>query len=132
MKIDLKKISAKYARRFSKNRLFSLLLNRASFLGTKVIYTTLLLFYAYKRNETPSWAKNIIIGALGYLISPIDALPDLTPVIGYTDDIGVLSFGLVTIASYINIDIKDKAKARLDSWFPQWNQASIIEIDEKL
>jgi len=65
--------------------------------GMKTVYTALLLFYAYRRPETPLWAKNIVIGALGYLIAPIDWLPDLTPIIGFTDDIGVLSFGLVAV-----------------------------------
>jgi hypothetical protein len=39
-----------------------------------------------------AWAKNIILGTLGYLLAPFDAIPDLSPIIGYTDDIGVLSF----------------------------------------
>ena len=64
-------------------------------LGMKTCYSALLLFYAYRRSDTPSWAKNIVIGVLGYLIAPFDMLPDLTPIIGYTDDLGILGFGLV-------------------------------------
>lgn len=118
--------------KFSEFGLFNVIKNQASKLGSKVIYTALLLFYAYKRNDTPVWAKNIIIGALGYLISPIDMLPDLTPILGYTDDFGVLSFGLVTIASYINSDIKVQAKERMQKWFPNWNEKDVVEIDIKL
>ncbi len=100
--------------------------------GVKVVYSALLLFYAYRRKETPSWAKHIIVGTLGYLIAPIDAIPDLTPIIGYTDDIGVLSFGLVTIAAYINKDVKDNARGRLHKWFGDVKDEDIAEVDDKL
>ena len=99
--------------------------------GVKVIYTVLLLFYAYRRKDTPRWAKNIVIGTLGYLISPIDAIPDLTPVLGYTDDIGILSFGLVTIAAHINKEVKDKAKNTLGHWFKDYDQSEIEEVDQQ-
>lgn len=67
------------------------------------------MFHAYKRDETPTWAKHVVIGTLGYLLSPIDMLPDLTPVIGFTDDFSVLAYGLVMISCYINKDVHSKA-----------------------
>jgi uncharacterized membrane protein YkvA (DUF1232 family) len=33
--------------------------------GVKVIYAALLMFYAYRRKETPRWAKGIVLGVLG-------------------------------------------------------------------
>ena len=36
--------------------------------------------------------KAIIIGALGYLISPLDAVPDAIPIAGLSDDLGVLLY----------------------------------------
>lgn len=127
-----KKIISKYSSKFSEGQLFSLISNSASRLGGKVIYTGLLLYYAYNRQETPMWARNIILGTLGYLVNPIDAVPDLTPFLGYTDDIGVMSFGLVTIASYVNNDIKEKAKNTLSKWLPSVDQSQLLEIDDKL
>ncbi len=100
--------------------------------GQQTIYSVLLLFYAYKRKDTPIWAKNIIIGTIGYFISPIDALPDLTPIIGYTDDIGVLSFGLVTIACYINAEVRVEARTQLKKWFKTLNTEDLNVIDKKL
>ena len=35
--------------------------------------------------------RDRIYGALGYFISPIDVIPDFIPVVGFTDDIGVLA-----------------------------------------
>ena len=78
-------------------KIFRKLKNSFKLLGQRAVYTVLLMFYAFKRKDTPAWAKNIIIGAIAYFLNPFDGLPDLTPILGYTDDIGVLSFGLVTI-----------------------------------
>ena len=92
----------------------------------------MLLFYAYRRKETPTWAKSIVLGTLGYLIAPFDALPDLTPIIGYTDDLGVLSFGLVTIACYINDNVRAKAREQLVKWFKDYQEEDLKEVDARL
>ena len=104
----------------------------AKSIGTKAIYSSLLLFYAYKHKDTPLWAKNIVIGTLGYLISPIDFIPDLTPIFGYTDDIGVLSFGLVTIACYIDDSVKEEARGKLNKWFKSVSQNDIDSVEETI
>jgi uncharacterized membrane protein YkvA (DUF1232 family) len=39
-----------------------------------------------------SWhRKAIVIGALIYFISPVDSIPDISPLIGYLDDLGVIT-----------------------------------------
>ena len=130
--MDIKKLLQSYKQFFSKERLFSLLKTKPKKLGSKLLYTTMLLYYAFRRKETPSWAKNIIIGTLGYLVSPIDLIPDLTPVLGYTDDLGMLSFGLVTIASFINKEVKEKASEKITKWLPNWDTDVIEEVDRVL
>ncbi|MBN8707065.1 MAG: DUF1232 domain-containing protein [Bacteroidetes bacterium] len=45
------------------------------------------------------WAKAIAIGALIYLISPIDAIPDFIPVVGLTDDVGVILLAVSQVLS---------------------------------
>jgi len=100
--------------------------------GIKVVYAALLLFYAYRRSDTPKWAKNIIIGALGYLLAPIDTIPDLTPFLGFTDDFGVMLFGLVTIACYINDSVRGNALAQLKKWFKDFDPEILMEVDAAL
>ena len=41
--------------------------------------------------STPKWAKAMLVSAIIYVISPFDAIPDFIPVLGWTDEIGVLS-----------------------------------------
>lgn len=65
-------------------------------------------------------------------MAPIDAIPDLSPLIGYTDDLGVLSFGLATIAAYVNDEVRTQARERLAKWFDDYDQESIDEVEELL
>lgn len=122
----------KYVSVFSENRMWKKIKKYAHLAGLKTVYSALLLFYAYKRKETPLWARNIIFGTLGYFLSPIDLLPDLTPIIGYTDDIGVLSFGLVTIACYVNDDVRIQSRKRLRKWFGAYDLKELAEVDKQL
>jgi uncharacterized membrane protein YkvA (DUF1232 family) len=122
----------KYAVFFSELNFWNTVQFYSKKIGIQSVYSSLLLFYAFKRKETPAWAKNIIIGVLGYLIAPIDLIPDLTPFIGYTDDLGVLGIGLVAIASYINDAVKSQAKTKLKDWFGNYDSAEIENIDQKL
>ena len=102
-------------------------------ISTKGVYIVLLLVYAYKDIDTPAWAKRIIIGALAYFVSPIDSIHDLTPFIGMTDDLGVLSFGLVTIACYIDNEIKIKAKEQLMKFMGnKVDESNLLEVDSWL
>jgi len=45
------------------------------------------LAYAYQHKQTPWYAKLSIIITLGYLLSPIDLIPDFIPILGYLDDL---------------------------------------------
>ena len=121
-----------YENKFTERKLWHKITRFAQRIGVKAVYAALLMFYAYKRKDTPGWAKKIVIGILGYLISPIDFLPDLTPIIGYTDDLGILSFGLVTIAAFVNEEVRKKARTQLGKWFPAVKEEDLKAVEDKL
>ena len=98
---------------FSLTKIIGYLKRYMGQLSTQGVYAALLLYNAWSSKSTPSWAKNIIVGALAYFLSPIDGIPDLTPFIGMTDDIGLMSFSLVTIACYIDDEVRAKAYQQL-------------------
>lgn len=85
--------------------------------GKKVMDPAFTLYYAARDPETPLWAKAQIWGALGYFVWPLDAIPDFTPVVGYTDDLGVLVAAVAVVAAHIKPEHKRKAKAKLKEWF---------------
>lgn len=121
-----------YIDRFSESQFWNKLQHYARKAGLKTVYSALLLFFAYRRKDTPLWAKNIILGTLGYFLAPIDAVPDLTPVLGYTDDLGVLAFGLVTIAAYVDDQVREKARKQLGKWFGDYDPNELNEVDKQL
>lgn len=87
------------------------------------------MIHAYRRSDTPGWAKRIVIGSIAYVLAPIDAVPDLTPLLGLTDDLGVLSYGLVAIAGYVNQEVKNKSKKELLRIFGNLDKSVIEKVD---
>ncbi len=122
----------KFQKFFSEVNLWDKLKKYGRKIGVKTVYMVLLLYYAYKRKDTPAWAKRIVLGTLGYFVAFVDLIPDLSPIVGYTDDIGVLSFGIVTIAAYINDEVKTNAKDKLSTWFGDIQEGELKEVDDKL
>ena len=102
---------------YSEDGLRAKLRRHARKAGRHLVELTLQLFYALKDLDTPLWAKTVIVGALGYFISPVDAIPDIIPVIGYSDDLAVLLGAVETVASCITDEIKAKAAAQAGRWF---------------
>ena len=122
----------RYRKFFKENNVIEFLKQMIGRLGQKSAYSMLLLFYAYKNNDTPLWAKNIIIGVIGYVLAPLDGIPDLTPFLGFTDDMGVIAFGLVTIACYIDTEVREKAKLKMSAWFKSIDENLLLEVDKDL
>lgn len=87
------------------------------FAGRQVMHKALLLHYAAQNPRTPKWAKTAIYGALAYLLLPLDVVPDLLPVVGYTDDVWVLAAALATVAFYIDDGVRARTQQRLQAWF---------------
>ncbi len=128
----IEQLYAKYKKWFNEQTFGQALLRIAKKSGIKVVYTALLMYFAYKRPETPAWAKRIVIGVLGYLFAPIDLIPDLSPIIGFTDDLAFLSLGLVTIAGYVNKEVKEQSRKQLKKWFGNYDNKDLEEVDEQL
>jgi len=61
--------------------------------GKKISFAKdILALVNYMRDSYVSWhRKVIVVGALIYFISPIDTIPDLAPLFGYLDDLGVIA-----------------------------------------
>lgn len=85
--------------------------------GEGVLEPALKMYYAALDADTPAWAKTTMLASLGYFISPIDAVPDVAPIVGYVDDLGVLVAALGATAAHIKEEHARKAKATLAQWF---------------
>ena len=94
--------------------------------GAKLVYAALVLYYTLESDKVSRKDKAIIIGALGYLISPLDVVPDAIPIVGLGDDLGVLIFVLKKVWGEVSDDVKEKAHGKLSKWF---DDDEILEAD---
>lgn len=59
---------------------------------------------------TPRAVKATLLAALAYFVAPVDVIPDLLPLIGFTDDVGVLAAAIAMVGRHISAEHRDKAK----------------------
>lgn len=85
--------------------------------GAKFVYVSLILYYTLQSDNVSLKDKAIIIGALGYLISPLDIIPDVIPIAGLGDDLAVLLYVLKKVWGDVPESVREKAHAKLSKWF---------------
>ena len=113
---ELNALGADYAGKFSEQGFWSKVRKVASKVGGKILEPALKLYYAAGDKDTPVWAKSVIIGALGYFISPVDLIPDVIPILGYADDATVIAGAIATVAAHIKEEHTRKAKETCRQW----------------
>ena len=116
-----------YANKFSKRDFVEKIARIAKGAGAKLVYAALILYYTLQSDKVSATNKAMIIGALGYLISPLDVVPDAIPIAGLADDLGVLVFVLKKVWTDVDPDIQVKSRQRLAKWF---DEDEIEEINE--
>jgi uncharacterized membrane protein YkvA (DUF1232 family) len=70
-------------------------------------------YYCAFDRQTPLRVKAALIGAIAYFVLPTDAIPDVLPVIGYTDDAAMLAAAIRLVAGHINDDHREGARRTL-------------------
>ena len=121
-----------YKKHFSEKSLWQKIGDFASIAGQQVIYAVLLLYYIFNDPKVGLKQKLTIAAALGYFIFPADAIIDFTPLIGYTDDLGVLIFALTQIFSSITPETKEKARRKLKEWFIRVDEKQLLALESKI
>jgi uncharacterized membrane protein YkvA (DUF1232 family) len=122
----------KYAKYYSEESLWEKIKKFSKAAGVKVVYAVLLLYYAMKDSGVSLKTKLFIAASLGYFIMPADAILDFTPLIGYSDDLGVLLFALKQVSSAITPVVKEKARSKITEWFPQADENEMAELEQKM
>ncbi|MBR5654109.1 MAG: DUF1232 domain-containing protein [Prevotella sp.] len=120
-----------YSNKFSKKGFVEKISRIAKRAGAKLVYSALILYYTLQSKKIPVKDKAIIIGALGYLISPLDAIPDAIPIVGLGDDMAVLAFVLKKVWDQVSDEVKDKARKKLNNWFDEDEMAEIEDMLDK-
>jgi uncharacterized membrane protein YkvA (DUF1232 family) len=73
---------------------------------------TLALYLAARHPRTPWYAKALAAFLAAYLLSPIDLIPDFIPVVGYLDDLVVISLGVLLVRRLVPPDVMDECRKR--------------------
>ena len=118
-----------YSNKFTASDFIEKISRIAKRAGAKLVYAAFILYYTLQSKKISVKDKAIIIGALGYLISPLDVIPDAIPIAGLGDDLAVLVYVLNKVWGNVSEDVKEKAKAKLNKWF---DEDEIAEIDTLL
>lgn len=102
---------------FSKEELFEKIKQVAVSAGEELIMLVFKLFYTLIDSKTSVSDRILIVSALVYFISPMDAIPDAIIGLGYTDDLSILVATFTSIASLVTVEISAMARERFDDWF---------------
>ena len=70
-------------------------------------------YYCAFDRQTPRHVQAALLGAIAYFVLPFDFIPDMLPVLGFTDDAAVLATAIRMVASHITPDHRDAARAAL-------------------
>ena len=105
----------RYEGEFNESSLWEKIKNFGKKAGCEVIGKVVLLYNVAKDPDTPLSAKGLIYGALGYFIMPLDAIPDITPVVGFSDDLTALATAITMVAMSIKDKHKEDAEEKLEN-----------------
>jgi len=81
--------------------------------GLPFVEDLLAAYYCAFDKETPRHVQVALLGALAYFILPFDFIPDMLPVLGFTDDAAVLATAIRLVANHITEDHRLAARAAL-------------------
>lgn len=110
-------VSSTYQKEYSDSKFWIKVRALAKEAGYQVVYKALLLYYVLKSTDVPYQQKLIILGTLGYLICPLDLIPDCIPVAGYTDDLAALAAIIKVVKDNISPAIEKQAQNKANELF---------------
>src|SRR3954470_494939 len=70
-------------------------------------------YYCAFDRQTPRHIQASLLGAIAYFILPFDFVPDVMPILGFTDDAAVLATAIRMVASHITNEHREAARAAL-------------------
>ncbi len=81
-------------------------------IGRKLPFAESIVAAAYCATdpETPARVKLLIVGALAYFVMPIDGIPDILPLVGFTDDAAVIAATIAAIRAHLREEHWERAK----------------------
>jgi uncharacterized membrane protein YkvA (DUF1232 family) len=70
-------------------------------------------YYCAFDKQTPRHVQVALLGAIAYFVLPFDFVPDMLPVLGFTDDAAILATAIRIVAGHITPEHRDAARSAL-------------------
>jgi uncharacterized membrane protein YkvA (DUF1232 family) len=86
-------------------------------------HETVAMYFCLLDPATPVWVKATAAAALAYFVLPLDAMPDILPVVGLSDDASVLAAALAAVAAHITEEHRTKARIWMED---------VVEVQAKV
>ncbi|MGL5948621.1 MAG: YkvA family protein [Aeromonas sp.] len=102
---------------FNEGSFIDKLLKFAKQIGQPLIEKCLQLYYATQRSDIPTHIKMGIYSALAYVVLPLDFIPDILPVVGYSDDAAAVIAIYKLASDYIDERVVQQAKDKFTALF---------------
>jgi len=106
------------------------MLNKLKQRASALKHETIALYFAFRDERTPWYAKILAALVLAYAFSPIDLIPDFIPVLGYLDDLIIVPTGIALTLKLIPPEVMDEARLTASAKNPGrsvgWVGAGII------
>ncbi|MEX2542770.1 MAG: YkvA family protein [Trueperaceae bacterium] len=83
--------------------------------GRAMLVEILTLYYCMVDPATPLKSKTIIAGALAYTVFPADLIPDLLPVVGWSDDAAMIAWAGFEVLKSVSDEHRERAHTKADS-----------------
>ena len=71
-------------------------------------------YYCAFDRATPLQVRAVLLGALAYFVLPFDGIPDILPLLGFTDDAAVLATAMKLVIDNIRPEHREAARRKLD------------------
>jgi uncharacterized membrane protein YkvA (DUF1232 family) len=98
---------------------------RLSVLWTVIRGDAKVLWHALRHPQSPGWLKLGVAGMVLYLLSPVDLIPDVLPIIGVVDDLIVIPLAMSWLIRMLPASVREAAQRRAKG-----EPASMPVVDE--
>ncbi len=71
-------------------------------------------YYCAFDRETPLHVRAVLLGALAYFVLPFDGIPDVLPLLGFTDDAAVLATAMKLVIDNVRPEHREAARRKLE------------------
>lgn len=116
----------KYQNEYTEKNFWKKIPGISSQAGKVAISRALLLYYSI--SDIPRGQKTLVLGALGYLILPLDLVPDWSPIIGFADDLAALMFVYKKVNDSVTATARDKTRVKLKELYPSITEEELKKL----